>query len=97
MERPGTTGEVINLGNPEEHTILEFASIISEIAGRPAGRDRFVEPAVGDDPQRRKPDTAKARHLLGWEPRVELWEGLTRTVHAIRAELGLPELAGAAR
>lgn len=78
METPAATGEVINLGNPEEHTILEFAQIILEVTGS-RSPIVFVEAAVGDDPQRRRPDITKARRLLGWEPRVPLLEGLERT------------------
>lgn len=88
MEREGTQGEVINLGNPEEHTILELAEIVQRLAG--ASREfRFTPPAVGDDPQRRRPDITKAQALLGWSPETPLEEGLRATIADIRHTLGL--------
>jgi nucleoside-diphosphate-sugar epimerase len=88
VETPAARGRVINLGNPEEHTIAEFASIIHELAG---STSEFVhtEPAVGDDPQRRRPDITLSREVLGWEPRVGLRDGLARTIAYFRGELGL--------
>jgi UDP-glucuronate decarboxylase len=86
MESERARGEVINLGNPEEHTILEFAELIARLAGSPAGL-HFTAPAVGDDPQRRRPDIGKAQALLGWEPQVGLEAGLTETIAYFRHEL----------
>lgn len=68
----------VNLGNPEEMTVLEFARLIRDLAGSHS-EIRF-EPLPEDDPQRRRPDITKARRLLGWEPRVALEEGLRRTI-----------------
>ena len=90
LETPEARGEVINLGNPDEHTILEFAELIRELAGATSGLV-FGEPAVGDDPQRRRPDIAKARRLLGWEPQIEARDGLARTIEYFRAELQAAE------
>lgn len=90
LECDAAGGQVINLGNPEEHTILEFAEIIRELTGS-RSELVFSEPAVGDDPQRRRPDISRARHLLGWEPAVSLWDGLARTTRYFREELGLLE------
>lgn len=87
MEHPAARGELVNLGNPDEHTILEFAEIIRGLACSPSPIV-FTEPAVGDDPQRRRPDITKARALLGWEPRVGLEEGLGHVLAAFRRELG---------
>lgn len=70
--------EPVNIGNPAEITIREFAERINELTGNPAGI-RF-EPLPEDDPRQRQPDISKARQLLGWEPRVPLGEGLGRTV-----------------
>ena len=88
MEAAPARGEVTNLGNPEEHTVLEFASMINELAG---GRSNvsYTEQAVGDDPQRRKPDITMARARLGWEPKVALQDGLRRTIEALAQELGI--------
>ncbi len=68
----------VNLGNPEEMTVLEFARLIRQFAGS-RSEIRF-EPLPEDDPQRRRPDITRARLLLGWEPRVGLEEGLRRTI-----------------
>ena len=68
----------VNLGNPNELTILEFAQRI----GRLVGRDLSVayEPLPSDDPRKRQPDISKARRILGWEPKVGLEDGLRETV-----------------
>jgi dTDP-glucose 4,6-dehydratase len=66
-----------NLGNPREISVLEFGELLSKIAGAPL-RVEHTAPQP-DDPRRRCPDIAKARRLLGWEPRVPLEEGLART------------------
>ncbi|MCA9831599.1 MAG: UDP-glucuronic acid decarboxylase family protein [Dehalococcoidia bacterium] len=92
METPGTTGEVVNLGNPEEHTILEFAEVIVRLT-RSRSTVVHTDFAVGDDPQRRQPDITKARAMLGWNPAVALNTGLKRTIEAFAAELGLPDFA----
>ncbi len=92
MESELARGEVINLGNPEEHTILEFAEVVSELAGS-SSPVSYGPPAVGDDPQRRRPDIGKAIALVGWEPKVGLADGLAQTIQYFRQEL---ETAGTA-
>jgi dTDP-glucose 4,6-dehydratase len=67
----------VNLGNPAEMTILEFAEAVQKVAG--SQLPIRYEPLPEDDPKRRRPDISKARALLGWEPRVPLDEGLQRT------------------
>lgn len=79
-------GVLVNLGNPQEHTILEFAETIRSLAGS-SSTFVFTEPAVGDDPQRRRPDISLAKQLLGWSPIVELDTGLSRTIEWFRSEL----------
>jgi nucleoside-diphosphate-sugar epimerase len=88
METDAALGEVINLGNPEEHTILEFAEIVAELTDRPSDFV-FSPPAVGDDPQRRQPDITLANELLGWSPTVPLEQGLEWTIDYFRKELGI--------
>jgi len=81
-------GEVVNLGNPEEHTILEFAEMIKDLTG--SSSDFVWTPAVvGDDPQRRRPDIGKARRLLDWEPKVSLRQGLRMTIDYFERELAI--------
>jgi dTDP-glucose 4,6-dehydratase len=72
----------VNLGNPSEMTILEFAERIRALTGS-ASPTQF-EPLPEDDPKQRKPDITKARAVLGWEPRVPLEEGLRHTVEYFR-------------
>lgn len=70
--------EPVNIGNPEEVTILEFAKEVVELVG---SSSRIVfEPLPKDDPKVRQPDISKARRVLGWEPRVGRREGLERTL-----------------
>ncbi len=72
----------VNIGNPEEHTILEFAKIILRITGS-SSNIIFKELPV-DDPKQRKPDITKARKLLKWEPCVSIEQGLKETIKYFR-------------
>ena len=67
----------VNIGNPQEFTILQLAELIIEITG--SNSELVYEPLPVDDPAQRQPDITKARELLGWEPRVGLREGLEHT------------------
>jgi dTDP-glucose 4,6-dehydratase len=68
----------VNIGNPNEFTLLELAQAVVDVTG---SRSEIVHEALPtDDPKVRQPDIALARELLGWEPRVELREGLRRTL-----------------
>ncbi len=74
----------VNLGNPREITILEFAQEIRRLTG---ASSKFVyQPLPQDDPTRRRPDISKARRLLGWEPRISLEEGLQNTIEYFRKQ-----------
>jgi len=86
IESDQVSGQVINLGNPDEHSVLEYAELVRELSGSES-RLVFSAPAVGDDPHRRRPDISKARKLLGWEPVVALRDGLIRTIEYFRTEL----------
>ncbi|MBI2539561.1 MAG: SDR family oxidoreductase [Deltaproteobacteria bacterium] len=68
----------LNLGNPHEITVMEFAKKILELTGSKS--PVVYKPLPQDDPQVRQPDISKARKLLGWEPEVQLEEGLARTI-----------------
>src|SRR5689334_5393425 len=78
----------VNLGNPDEMTLLEFADTIRKVVGK-GGRVRSIRPLPENDPRKRKPDITRARTLLGWEPRVPLEQGLVPTARWFRQELGL--------
>ena len=67
----------MNLGNPAELTILEFAERIKRLMG--VKLDIVFQPLPEDDPKKRRPDISKAKRVLGWEPRVLLEDGLRET------------------
>jgi dTDP-glucose 4,6-dehydratase len=75
----------VNIGNPHEMTVLEFAKKVIEITGSKS--PIVYKPLPEDDPQVRQPDITKARKLLGWEPKVKLDEGLAKTIEYFRARL----------
>ncbi|WNG36565.1 SDR family oxidoreductase [Archangium minus] len=75
--------EPVNIGNPREMTMLEFAEAVRAAAG---GGGKIVhKPLPKDDPKQRQPDISRARELLGWEPRVPLEEGLRETIEWFRS------------
>ncbi len=81
----------VNIGNPNEMTILEFAQIVKEATGS-SSEITFVQPQdqrIKDDPQVRRPDIEKARSVLGWEPSVRLPEGLEKTIPNFKMRLAL--------
>jgi dTDP-glucose 4,6-dehydratase len=75
----------VNIGNPDEFTILECAQAILEATGS-ASELRF-EPLPQDDPTRRRPDIAKARTILGWEPKIALKEGLAKSLPFFKSKV----------
>lgn len=83
MNGPNDFRGPVNLGNPEEFTIRELAELTLELTG---SKSKLVyEPLPPDDPSRRQPDISLARQRLGWEPRVKLREGLTKTIEWFRS------------
>jgi dTDP-glucose 4,6-dehydratase len=80
----------VNLGNPDEMSLFDLAKAVIEVAD---SRSEIVFEALPiDDPRVRQPDITRARQLLGWEPRVELRDGLRRTID----QAGVERLVGAA-
>ncbi|WP_299026064.1 UDP-glucuronic acid decarboxylase family protein [uncultured Thermanaerothrix sp.] len=79
----------VNLGNPQEITILEFAEVINRLTGNKAGIVFKPGSRLGDDPQRRQPDITRARQILGWEPKTSLEEGIRLTIPYFRQKMGL--------
>lgn len=78
--------EPVNIGNPEEFTLLELAEMVVELTGSKS--EIVFEALPVNDPQQRRPDITRAREILGWEPTIELREGLTRLLdQSSRAEL----------
>jgi nucleoside-diphosphate-sugar epimerase len=82
MMTEGTKGEVYNLGNPSEFTMLEFAQKIIALTGTTS--TIVHEKLPEDDPPRRKPDITKAMEKLGWKPEVSVDEGLRKTIEYYR-------------
>jgi dTDP-glucose 4,6-dehydratase len=78
----------VNIGNPDEYTLLQLADAVIDVTG---SRSEIVHEALPeDDPQVRQPDITLAREILGWEPRIELREGLRRTLE----DSGIEALTG---
>jgi dTDP-glucose 4,6-dehydratase len=84
----------VNVGNPNELSILEFARAVVEIAGS-RSEIHFVQPEderTRDDPQKRRPDIAKAKRVLGWEPVVDLQTGLSLTIDYFRDQVTMADI-----
>jgi UDP-glucuronate decarboxylase len=78
MDSESAVGMPVNLGNPNELTVRQLADLVIAMTG---SASRIVHgPLPLDDPRRRKPDISRARELLGWEPRVDLEQGLEATI-----------------
>jgi dTDP-glucose 4,6-dehydratase len=75
--------EPVNVGNPAEMTILDFAHLVNRLTGNKAGII-YEDYRIPDDPQVRRPDISKARRVLNWEPQVDLEEGLQKTIEWFR-------------
>lgn len=75
----------VNIGNPEEYSILEFAKIVKNLIG---GNSKIIHTEkMTDDPQKRRPDITRAKEFLGWEPKVQMIEGLHKTIEYFKGEL----------
>ena len=78
--------EPVNLGNPIERTVLDFASTVIDLTGGKSSVEHLE--ARVDDPKRRCPDISKMKKHFGWEPKVDLKEGLSQTIEHFRSVLG---------
>jgi len=78
----------VNIGNPHEMTLLQMAETVVELTG--SDSEIVFEALPTDDPKVRQPDITRARELLGWEPEVDLREGLTKTIEHARSWYGVP-------
>ncbi len=79
----------VNIGNPREMSILQFAEAINRITGNQAGITYVPDARSARDPQRRQPDITRAREILRWEPVVDLDEGIRRTIPYFKQKLGI--------
>jgi UDP-glucuronate decarboxylase len=78
MDKDGDLPGPINMGNPNEFTMKQLAAQVIDLTG---SKSKIVhQPLPSDDPKQRQPDIAKANELLGWQPKVQLREGLTKTI-----------------
>jgi dTDP-glucose 4,6-dehydratase len=81
--------EPVNIGNPDEMTIEVFAREIDSLVGKKAGLVFKADRMLPGDPLRRQPDIARAKKLLGWQPKIALKEGLQKTIPYFRDQLGI--------
>jgi dTDP-glucose 4,6-dehydratase len=79
----------VNIGNPVEMTILQFAETINRMTGNQAGITFVKDARSVRDPQQRQPDISRARSILKWEPKIGLEEGLKKTIPYFKMKLGL--------
>jgi dTDP-glucose 4,6-dehydratase len=79
----------VNIGNPHELSIKQFAELINQICANPAGIHTKYAEGLGDDPQRRQPDISRAEAILNWHPKVSMEEGLQRTIAYMHTKLAI--------
>ena len=84
-----------NIGNPNEFTMRELADLVIELTGSKS--EVVTRPLPADDPKQRQPDITKARTQLGWEPKIQLREGLARTIEYFRPLIGSPRMKARAQ
>jgi dTDP-glucose 4,6-dehydratase len=77
----------VNIGNPFEMTMIQFAEAVNKLAGNEFGITFHESLRIEGDPQTRRPDISRAKSVLGWEPRIQLTEGLQRTIEYFRGVL----------
>jgi nucleoside-diphosphate-sugar epimerase len=75
----------VNLGNPTEMTIYEFAKLILKLTGSKS--EIVYRPLPEDDPKTRRPDNSRAKEILGWEPRIPVEVGLRKTIEWYRSRM----------
>jgi len=83
MFTSNTKGEVFNLGNPDERSILDIAKLIKNLTGSKS--EIVFEELPEDDPKVRKPDISHAKEILGWEPKITVEEGLKKTIEYFKS------------
>ncbi len=79
-----------NIGNPVEYTVKQLAEIVVELTGTPS--PIVYKPLPEDDPKVRQPDITRARTMLGWEPNVDVREGVRRTIEFFRTLIDSPRM-----
>ncbi len=82
----------VNIGNPDEFTIIELANLVNSILENPSENIFQVGKVAGDDPLRRQPDITRAKEILNWNPTVDLRSGLIKTIPYFKDKLGMNDL-----
>lgn len=77
----------VNIGNPAEMTIMQFAQLINQLTDNPAGIQVVESARIEGDPQTRQPNISRAKEILGWEPKVELVDGLHETIEYFKQKV----------
>src|SRR5262245_24994749 len=90
---PGRRCDPVNIGNPDEFTILDCARLVLKVTGSKS--TIAYEPLPEDDPQQRRPDITRARQLLGWEPKINLEAGLRLSMPYFQEVIALEEKVAA--
>ena len=83
-----TYPKLMNLGNPNEMTIVELAEVVNRLTNNPAGIEVLPDRRDEDDPYRRQPDISRAKEVLGWKPKVSLEGGLAKTIEDFERRMG---------
>lgn len=86
MFTPNTNQQLVNIGSPDEHSVLEYANLVKKLTGSKS-EISFSEKLPADDPLKRRPDISLAKKLLGWEPKVSLKEGLSNMIKYVKSTL----------
>jgi dTDP-glucose 4,6-dehydratase len=81
--------EPVNIGNPNEISIKDFAVLVNDLIKNSAGAEIKKEKRLGNDPERRQPDISRAKALLNWEPKINFREGLLRTIPYFKEKMHL--------
>lgn len=80
--------EPVNIGNPNEISIKDFADLVNDLTGNKAGTVVKLTKRLGNDPQRRQPDITRAKKILGWEPKINFRDGLIATIPYFKQKMG---------
>ncbi|RHW43574.1 SDR family oxidoreductase [Neobacillus notoginsengisoli] len=87
MEKDGANGEIMNIGNPVEYSIIELANLVKKLTSSTSSIT--FHPLPEDDPKVRRPSIIKAKIILGWAPSITLTEGLQKTIQEYKVKLNL--------
>lgn len=86
MNSPKAKNEIVNIGSPDEHTVLEFAEIVKKLTGSNS-QIKLSEDLPKDDPKKRRADIAKAYKLLAWQQEIDLETGLRKTIEWVKSDI----------